>query len=149
MLSMRLDEDSLGKIMGFVSKHARGESIISRDGGTIRVNDMLITKKGNQWQVIKNGTVLMHFSFRSWALAYAVAQSSGNEGIDSYLANNEQRLCRLLADKQIYDHHYSNSIERGDTVKASIIEHRLSRTDREINQLLDSTQQVVVYQRFA
>lgn len=149
MSSMRLDEDSLGKIMGFVSKHAKGESIISRDGDVIRVNDMLISKRGHQWQVSKRGHALMQFSFRSWALAYAVAQSSGNEGIDSYLANSEQKLCRLLADKQIYDHHYWNSVERGDAIKASIIEHRLSRTDSEINQLLDSAQQVVIYQRFA
>lgn len=144
---MKLDETSLGKVMDFIYQQVPSEPIISVNKGRFRIKDVTVTKEGNHYSVRKNNELLETFSYRSWAIAYATSLATNN-GLESYLANSEHKLSRLLIDKHIYDHHMLAAERRNDTLRARIIEDRLSRTDTEILDILDSTQQVVLYQRF-
>lgn len=145
---MRLDETSLGKIMNFIYQQAPSEPVIRVDGANIHIKDITVSKQANHYAVHRNGDLLETFSYRSWAVAYATSLATNN-GLEEYLSQSEHKLSRLLVDKHIYDHHKLAAERRNDDIRAKIIDDRMSRTDTEIMDILDSTQQVVLYQRFA
>ena len=147
-LSMRLDETSLGKIMDFIHQQVQSEPVISVCKGRVQIKDITVSKQKNHYAVHRRGQLLETFSYRSWAIAYATSLATNN-GLESYLARSEHKLSQLLIDKHIYDHHMLAAERRRDTVRAKIISDRMSRTDIEIIDILDTTQQVVLYQRFA
>ena len=144
---MRLDETSLGKIMDFIYQQIPNEPVINATRHKFQIKDITVIKKGSYYAVYRYGRILETFSYRSWAIAYATSLAMDN-GLEAYLANSEHKLSRLLIDKHIYDHHMSVAERKNDSLRAKIISDRLSRTDTEIIDILDSTQQVVLYQRF-
>ena len=145
---MRLDQESIGKISAFIAENVASNPVIIRDGAhSIRVNDWVITEEDASWKVSRRGKNVRLFSYKAWALAFAVAQANNDSSISSYLASNEDKLNRLKVDREIYNHHLRQATIRGDEVKINIIEGRLSRTEQEMFELMDEAQQVLLYQR--
>lgn len=144
---MKLDETSLTKIMHFVQRNVHHSPIIYKYGRTIHVRNMTITKQNNHWAVMEKDDLITTFSYRSWAIAYAVALAVNNHETAVFLTEAEKRLARLLLDKELYMHHLDSAEKREDYVKSDILEHRLSRTDREIYEIMLGTQQAVLYQQ--
>jgi len=146
---MKLDPESISKIEEFINNHVAKELIISPEGRSIRVNDLMISPNDGKWEILREDEILAIFSLRSWALAYAVAKSSDDKKTSSFLLTSESKLDKLSADKQLYEHHLRTAQDRGDNFKENIINHRLSRTEYEIHGVFDDAHQVVSYQRIA
>ena len=146
---MKLDPKTLAKIEDFIAKHVADELIISPEGNSIRVKDLVVRFDDGKWEVNRNEELLAVFTIKSWALAYAVARSSGDTNTANFMIKSESTLDKLTADKQLYEYHLRLAQDRGDSVKETIIDNRLSRTEYEIYGVLEDTQQVVSYQRIA
>ena len=146
---MKLDPKALVKIEEFIAKHVADELIISPEGSKIRVKDLLITHTDSKWEVSRTDDLLAIFTIKAWALAYAVARSSGDTATANFMIKSESTLDKLTADKQLYEYHLRLAQDRGDEFKETIIDNRLSRTEYEIYGVLDDAQQVVSYQRIA
>lgn len=147
---MRLDQGSIGKIADFIAHHAVMAPVIVQESPyRIRVNDAIIEHEDGAWQVSRRGRIVDEFSYRSWAVAYAVALVNNNRSVTSYLQNNEKKLSKLVADRNLYRYHRDQALRKNDDFKACIIEDRLSRTEGEIFDLLSEAQQVLVYQQIA
>lgn len=145
---MKFDLTSLGKISEFIEKNASAAPIIAADDINLyRVRDYIIKFNNNAWEVYQYGELVETFSFRNWAIGYAVARISKNTRVSIYLSETETKLVRLMNDKTLYDYHRKQAISRNDDTKRSIIESRLSRTDRDIAELMDDTRQILTYQR--
>lgn len=145
---MKLDETSLGKIMHFVQCNAPHSPIIYKYGQQIHVRNLVVEKQSNHWAISDSDDLIATFSYRSWAIAYAVALVMDNHQTAIYLSEAEKQLSRLLLDKELYLHHLNNAEKKADHVKSEILEHRMGRTDREIYDLMSSAQQAVLYQQF-
>lgn len=147
---MRLDRGSIGKISDFIAQHALFAPVIVQESSDrIRVNDVLAENDNGIWRVSRRGKLLEEFSYRSWAIAYAVALVNNNKSVNSYLQNGEKKLSKLIADRNLYRYHRDQALRKNDDFKACIIEDRLSRTEGEIFDLLSEAQQVLVYQQIA
>ena len=146
---MKLDPKALAKIEEFIAKHVADELIISPEGTNIRVKDLLITQSDSKWEVTRTDELLAIFTIKAWALAYAVARSNGDTATANFMIKSESTLDKLTADKQLYEYHLRLAQDRGDEVKETIIDNRLSRTEYEIYGVLEDAQQVVSYQRIA
>jgi hypothetical protein len=146
---MKLDSTALAKIEEFIAKHVADELIISPEGSNIRVNDLLITNADSKWEVSRADELLAIFTIKSWALAYSVARSNGDTSTANFMLKSESTLDKLTADKQLYEYHLRLAQDRGDEVKETIIDNRLSRTEYEIYGVLDDAQHVLTYQRIA
>ena len=145
---MRLDQESIGKISAFIAEHVtKSPVIIQESHNRVRVNDVIVEDKDGSWTVQKRSNKLGSFTYKSWALAYAVGYVTGNAPVVRYLDDREQTLSRLKIDKDLYKHHLKQALKRGDDIKIDVIEGRLSRTEGEIFELLDEAQQVLLYQR--
>ena len=145
---MRLDQGSIGKISAFIAEHVTKSPIITQDGpDKVRVNDLVINKLDGAWLVRKRTHPLGTFTYKSWALAYAVSYVTDNTPVTRYLETKESSLSRLKIDKDLYNHHLKQALKRGDDMKIGVIEGRLSRTESEIFEVLDEAQQVLLYQR--
>jgi len=146
---MKLDQAALAKIEDFIASHVADELIISPEGEDVRVKDLLVARADGKWEVSRDDDLLAIFTLRSWALAYAVARSSGDSITANFMIKSESMMDKLTADKQLYEYHLRSAQDRGDEVKETIIDNRLSRTEYEIYSVLDDTQRVVSYQRIA
>lgn len=147
---MRLDQGSIGKISDFIVQHALFSPVIVQESSDrIRVNDVIAEHEDGTWRVSRKGKFLEEFSYRSWAIAYAVALVNNNKSVNSYLQNSEKKLSKLIADRNLYRYHREQALRKSDDFKACIIEDRLSRTEGEISELLSEAQQVLVYQQIA
>jgi hypothetical protein len=146
---MKLDSKSLAKIEDFIARHVADELIITPEGDKIRVKDLVIGFADSKWEVSRSEELLAVFTLKSWALAYAVARSSGDTSTANFMIKSESTLDKLTADKQLYEYHLRLAQDRRDEVKETIIDNRLSRTEYEIYGVIDDTQQVVSYQRIA
>ena len=145
---MRLDQESIGKISAFIAEHVtKSPVIIQESHNRVRVNDVIVEDKDGSWTVQKRSNKLGSFTYKSWALAYAVGYVTGNAPVVRYLDDREQTLSRLKIDKDLYNHHLKQALKRGDDINIDVIEGRLSRTEGEIFELLDEAQQVLLYQR--
>lgn len=147
---MKLDQGSIGKISNFISQHVPlSPVIVQESSGRIRVNDVIAENDGGVWKVSRRGSTPEEFSYKSWAIAYAVALINNNRSVNSYLQNSEKKLAKLITDRNLYRYHREQALRRNDEFKACIIEDRLSRTEGEIFELLDESQQVLLYQQIA
>ena len=146
---MRLDQGLIGKITSFIDRNATIAPVIVQESpDRFRVNDVIV-ERDDSWHISRKGRDLASFSYKSWAIAYAVALVNGSQSTVNYLQNNEQKLSKLMVDRDLYRHHRDQALKRNDDFKACIIEDRLSRTEGEIFELLDEAQQVLLYQQIA
>lgn len=145
---MRLDQESIGKLSAFIAEHVTKSPIITQDGiNRLRVNDVIVEKSVGSWLVTKKSNKIGAFTYKSWALAFAVSYVTSNTSVLRYLESKESQLSRLKIDRDLYNYHLKQALKREDEIKIDVIEGRLSRTESEIFEILDEAQQVLLYQR--
>lgn len=150
-LATVFDQESIGNKLDYVIESTIPTitfPIISKGDDWVRVNDILITKKDDQFVVSRRGTELIRFIAKSWAVAYAVALCQSNFHICSTLANSRLKLSKYLEEIERYSYHLDKAKDRNDVYKENLFSDRLSRTLTEYSLLLDEVSPLIKSQSF-
>lgn len=150
-LATAFDQESIGTRLNYVIESTIPTitfPIISKGSNWIRVNDILITEKNDQFKVTRKGVELVNFAKKSWAVAYAVSMCQSNFQICTILSNSNRRLEKYLEEIERYSYHLEQAKDRGDVYKENLFSDRLSRTVSEYTLLLDEVSPLIKSQSF-
>lgn len=145
------DQKSIGTRLNYVIESTIPTitfPIISKGSDWIRVNDVLITEKENQYKVARKGMELMRFAKKSWAVAYAVALCQSNFQICLTLKNANSKLEKYLEEIERYSYHLELAKDRNDVYKENLFSDRLSRTLSEYSLIIDEVSPLIKSQSF-
>lgn len=145
-LATSFDQVSIGNKLNYVIESTIPTitfPIISKGSNWVRVNDVLITEKDEQYKVSRKGVELTRFSKKSWAMAYAVALCQSDFHTCAVLKNSNKRLEKYLEEIERYNYHLEQANRRGDYSKEKIISDRLSRTLSEYTLIMDEVSPLI------
>ena len=150
-LATAYDQESIGDKLNFVIESTIPDMIfpiISKGSNWIRVNDILIREKNNQFYLTRRGIELAIFAQKSWAIAYAVAYCKSNFNICMLLKEYNIKLEKYMEEIVRYNYHMEQAKERNDVYKENLFSDRLSRTFSEYTLIVDEVSPLIKSQSF-
>lgn len=95
--------------------------------------------------VTHQGKVIVRFGYRSWAVAWAVAMVNNDLSTCAFLVKNNQQIEKLNSDRALYRYYLKNTT---DEAKHRILEDRVAKAEKDLDELIWDTHQVMRYQGF-
>lgn len=139
---MNLDQISISKIETFIEKSVANEPIIEITPNWFRIRNIFIKQRFHKWEVCHNKKVTI-FSYKTWAVAYAMSICNNNYRLSEFLCKVEKRLIKLKVDQLLYKFHQSKT---NDKNKYEILQQRLDQTQYALEELHLDTRQMLLYQ---
>lgn len=150
-LATAFDQESIGTKLNYVIESTIPTitfPIISKGSDWIRVNDILIMEKDEQFKVSRKGVEIMRFAKKAWAVAYAVALCQSDFYTCAALKNANIKLEKYLEEIERYTYHLEQAKNRNDIHKENLFSDRLSRTLSEYTLIMDEISPLIKSQSF-
>jgi hypothetical protein len=145
-LATAFDQELIGTKLNYVIESTIPTitfPIISKGSNWVRVNDILITEKDNQFKVSRKGVELARFAKRAWAVAYAVSLCQSNFHVCAVLKNANIKIEKYLEEIERYTYHLEKATDRNDIYKEHLFSDRLSRTVSDYTLIIDEVSPLI------
>lgn len=125
--------------------HSAAEPVIDSHKRTIRIKSYVVEEDDGDWVVKNLNKEIVRFAYRAWAVAWTVAMVNNDLQTCSYLIKNSHNVEKLNSDKALYRYYFKHT---EDVTKKRILEDRIARAEKDIDELVWDTHQVMRYQGF-
>lgn len=125
--------------------HSAAEPVIDNHNRFIRIKSYIVEQDTNDWMVTHQGNVIVRFGYRSWAVAWAVAMVNNDLSTCAFLVKNNEQIEKLNSDRALYRYYLKNTT---DETKHRILEDRVAKAEKDLDELIWDTHQVMRYQGF-
>lgn len=113
-----------------------GLPVISKGKDWVRVNNLVIREENNLFTIRQMGYLIAEFSYRSWAVAYAISLIRMDRKKCDYLADKESSFKKHKEDIDIYRYYKNVYKTKKDIVRENIFSDRLCRAEDDFRKLV-------------
>lgn len=113
-----------------------GLPVISKGKDWVRVNNLVIREENNRYTVRQMGYLIAEFSYRSWAVAYAISLIRMDRKKCDYLIDKESSFQKHMEDINVYRYYKNVYKRKKNIIRENIFSDRLCRAEDDFKRLV-------------